>query len=353
MGGCSRFCFCGFVYAPADYKWVSRDIRFQIPETRPPNSGALSRIFHALLACGTGFQEVSGSRISIDIIRSLLLAPKKQTILSSPEVCPLRVHTFTNPSYCCCCCLARLHLLQYPHSYNAYLIMPYDPDDDLYTAEPKLLSTHFSYFSVFFPAPVPPPNYDTIMSNASYHRVPENDMSRVSMSSEPADFDEALLLIDPLRNESNNGDERSPKHKFVCHPTTFTRLIAIVLFIPAFVLLIVANRRRNLSAIIFVGIAIARNVLVLLHHVLSRHIRIRIEFRRLHSTGSGRKPSRTCPNWLKPSPFHLLVDLVLVVMLLITTIIATQGSYGYSRGWYGRDLGNLVVPGVILSYIGM
>lgn len=233
--------------------------------------------------------------------------------------------------------------------------MPYNPDDDLYTAEPKLLSTHFSCLPVFFPAPVPPPNYDTIMSNASYHRVPENDMSRVSMSSEPAEVDEALLLLDPLSNESNDGDDKAPEHKFVCHPTAFTRLIAIAVFIPAFVLLIVANRRRNLSAIIFIGIAIARNFLVLLHHILSRHIRIKIEFRHLRSAGAVRKPSRTCPTWLKPGPLHLLVDFVLVVVLVITTIIATQGSYGYYgyNPWYVRTSGNLVVPAVIVSYIGM
>ncbi|KAF8859689.1 hypothetical protein BDZ45DRAFT_725043 [Acephala macrosclerotiorum] len=228
--------------------------------------------------------------------------------------------------------------------------MPYDPDEDLYTAEPKLLSLDFSCFPVFY-APPAPPDYDLIMaSNTCYHRVGE---ARPSMESS-ADLDEGLLLLDPLGSDDGNEPPKE-QHKFTYHPTLFLRLIAICLLIPAFVLFILSNRPRNLSATIFAMIAIIRNVLVLLHHCLSRQLKIKfsIELRNRRSRRNG-KSTRKCPDWLKQvltvGPLHFLVDLFLCVLLLICNIIATSGAVGWHWGRYGGHP-NYTISGCILTYI--
>lgn len=232
--------------------------------------------------------------------------------------------------------------------------MPYDPDD-LYEAEPKLLS--ISCFPTFFspaPAPTPtpqaPPTYEHIMAgNTRYHRVSEEP--RVSMQSTTgnADLDAALLLLEP--SESGSDDEDAPpknEHKFKCHPTVLFRLIAVCVLISSFVLFVVSRRPRSVAATIFVCFALIRNILVIIHHIIKRHIRIRIEFR--NRSLRSRSPRNSCPEWLKSGPLHLLLDSALVIVLLITTIIATQGSYGWRYGYDYRT--QFVVPACILAYIG-
>jgi hypothetical protein len=228
--------------------------------------------------------------------------------------------------------------------------MPYDPDEDLYTAEPKLLSLDFSCFPVFY-APPAPPDYDLIMApNTHYHRV---DEARPSMESS-VDLEEGLLLLDPMGSDDGN-EPSKPEHKFRCHPTLFFRLLTICLLIPSFVLFILSERPRSLSATIFAMIAIVRNALVLLHHCLSRQLKIKfsVELRNRRTRRNG-KPSRKCPDWLKQiltvGPLHLLIDLILSGLLLICTIIATSGAYGWHWGRY-RGHPNYAVPACILAYI--
>ncbi len=221
--------------------------------------------------------------------------------------------------------------------------MPYDPDD-LYTAEPKLLS--IDCFPTFFTPPAPP-NYDTIMAGSTrYQRVSEEMRASMDSSTGNAELDAGLLLLDPMRGDDDNEPPKK-EHKFSCHPTLFLRLICICLLVPAFVLFILSRRPRCLAAAIFSCIVIVRNVLVIIHHILSRHLRIRIEFR----NGSPRlgKPDRSCPDWLKQGPLYLLLDLALFTVLLIVTIIATQGSYNW---YYGGARNDVVVPACIIQYIG-
>jgi hypothetical protein len=228
------------------------------------------------------------------------------------------------------------HSPYFSSTYN--VIMTFNPND-LFTAEPKLLS--LDCFPTLF-TPLSPPDYHLIMAgNTRYHRLPED--SRLSMESETgnAEHDATLLLLEP----SDDGNSSPKKEsKFTFHPTMIFRLITICLLIPSFVLFILSHRPRSTSAIVFVTLAIVRNILVILHHVISRHIRFKIEFR----NGSSRfpRPRRSCPTWMKQGPLHLLLDLVHVVLLLITSIIATQGSYG----WYRSS--RLTVPACILAHIG-
>jgi len=228
--------------------------------------------------------------------------------------------------------------------------MSYDPDDDLYTAEPKLLSIPFECFPAFptfptfFNPPTAPPNYDLIMAgNTRYHRIPEE--TRVSLeSSTGGDLDSGDLLLDPLRNDESHA---LPKEsKFSCHPTLILRLLATIILTISFILFVIDHRPRSLSAIILVSFVVARNALVIVHHIVSQHIRVRIEFR--NRQPRVRTPKKNVPEWLKQGWFHLILDLVLFAVLLITTIIATQGS----RNWYPWVAGKLVVPACVLAYVG-
>lgn len=203
--------------------------------------------------------------------------------------------------------------------------MTYDPDYNLYTAEPKLLS--IACFPTFFPAPISPPNYERIMSNASYYHVPERRLMSSSVCSEPADLDEGLLLLDPLGNESESGDDKASGHKFTCYPTIILRLIAILVFSPAFVIYIASG---SLLATIFVGFAIGRNILVISHWILCCYINIRVELKkRDRSTRDIGKLARTCPTWLKPSLFYVILDLAVIVSLIINISIDIQVFTGF------------------------
>jgi hypothetical protein len=208
--------------------------------------------------------------------------------------------------------------------------MPYDPDD-LYTAEPKLLS--LDCFPVFFSQPAPP-DYDLIMANNThYHRVED---PRASMeSSAGASDDTGLLLLDPTGSDDGDAPP-SREHKFSCHPTLFLRLIAVCVLLPSFVICVLVLQPRFLAVTIFICFAIIRNALVVSHHILSRKIRVRFSIELRSRAPRATRPSRSCPEWLKQGPLHLLIDLILVSLLLITTIIATPA-----------------VPAYILVYIGL
>lgn len=221
--------------------------------------------------------------------------------------------------------------------------MPYDPFEDLYTAEPKLLS--IDCFPTFFPYSAPP-DYNLIMAaNTQYQRLPQE--VRPSMDSSIGDEDALHLaaLANDLEAWSPNKE-----HKFECNPTAILRLFAICVFIPSFVLLIVGHRQASIAAIVFIGIAIARNILVLLHHIFSKHLRLRLEFR--NRSPRHRRAVIKCPEWARHGRLHLLTDLILFAALLITTIIAAT-TQPYRYGWYYNENTPCVAAGCILAFVGM
>lgn len=224
--------------------------------------------------------------------------------------------------------------------------MTYDPTD-IYAAEPKLLSLSCFPTSLF--SVVQPPNYDLIMASARYHRVPEEEnRGRVSLDSSIGDnnVDSELLLSDPMRT-SDHHDPPAKQHKFSFHPTLLSRSLAVAVFIMSCILLGSSRRNRNIFALVILSLAIIRNVIVIIHHLFSRKIRIRIEYRnqRLGFPKSDLK----IPGWLKTTA-HILVDILLVVLLIIAGIIATQGSKGW---YYWRDpWTSLAYPGCVLLHIG-
>jgi hypothetical protein len=229
--------------------------------------------------------------------------------------------------------------------------MPYDPDDS-YTAEPKLLS--LDCFPTFFIQPLPPPEYDIIMANNTrYHRL--SDENRVSMESENPELDASLLLLDPMRSTATLPQNPPKKsYNFSCHPTLFFRLIAVCVLIPSFVLFVISQpqRPRNLSAVILVCFAMVRNILVIFHYMIASHLRIKFSIE-LRNRGPVLKSERKCPDWLKRGVFHILLDLVLVTLLLITTIIANSGAYEYYRYRSRVSNSGVVISACVLSYIGL
>lgn len=231
--------------------------------------------------------------------------------------------------------------------------MPYDPDD-IFTAEPKLLS--LDCFPVLSIRPLSPPEYDLVMAaNARYQHLP--DANRVSMESQSQDdaTDASLLLLDPMRSSIEERLQlQHPKksYNFTAHPTLFFRSFAVVLLITSFVMFIVSepDTHRNIPAIILTCFAFVRNILVILHHLLSTTLRIRfsIEFRNRRPRSA--KSKRSYPGWLKQGLGHFLLDSVLVMLLLIMTIVSNKAPYIY---WRYNGYSGLHLPACVLSYIGL
>lgn len=190
--------------------------------------------------------------------------------------------------------------------------MSFDPEGDLYTAEPKLLS--IDCFPFLFSRPAPP-DYDLIMAATTrYQRVPEEN--RPSMDSSSGNEDHDVLLIDPYIND--DGDTPPKKgHSFTCHPTVFFRLVSNCILIISLVLLIVGTRKSAIPAEVFICIVLVRNFLVILHHVFSKYILFRLEFR--NRSPKAPKRRRCCRSWGKHGRLQLLLDLF--VRSLFTLVV--------------------------------
>jgi hypothetical protein len=297
---------------------ASRDIRADPMDTATHNWIPRRRISLGMRR----ESEHPGNRISIDVIRSPILNLQTFCCHHAFPLQPL----YYFESGC---------LLWHPFCPTYNVTMPYDSYSE--EPEPKLLT--LDCFPIFF-APPAPPNYEVIMAaNTRYHRLPEEDHA----SFEAPNRDPELLL-GPLSHREN---PTSPKkeHKFSYHPTLFLRLIVVGLLIASLVLFLIARRPRSLSAIIFVCIVLIRNILVVFHNFVARFIRIRIDVELIDRPSDPKKPARGCPSWLKTGPIHVAVDLILAFILLITVIIATQGSYY----WYYKS----VIPACILSWVAM
>lgn len=222
--------------------------------------------------------------------------------------------------------------------------MPYDPDD-FSTAEPKLLS--LDCFPVLFIQPVLPPDYDIIMAgNTRYHRISE-DM-RQSIESLNPELDAGLLLLDPARRDDYDTPPKK-EFRFSCHPTFFFRLITACCFLISFVLLIVGDQVRNIPSIIFACFAMIRNILVVLHHVCSKQLRIKFSIEWRNQGVALTKPKRSCPGWLKQGIFHVLLDFIFIFVLLSTTIVLHDQLVSDWRWHYGTDLS---VAACVLVYVG-
>jgi hypothetical protein len=113
--------------------------------------------------------------------------------------------------------------------------------------------------------------------------------------------------------------------------------------------LIIGNRQASIPAIVFICFAIIRNFLVVLHHIFSKHVRLHLEFR--NRSPRTRKSSKSWLGWLKHGRLHLLLDMVLLIILFITTILGTRAPSRYR--WYYGERASEVAAGCILAFVGM
>jgi hypothetical protein len=207
---------------------------------------------------------------------------------------------------------------------------------------------------------IPPPKYhpfpnllplldpifllDKMAADHPYHRLPEDN--RPSMDSLPGD-DQRLLDTDPV-----DDDPAPPKKcyslKFSYHPTAWIRLLVLCLYICAFVIFIVSRHGRAIPAVVFLALAILRNIHVLYSHLIGHSpIRIHVEIVGQKPATRASKPKAKRRYRLKQ---QLAIDWFLIICLIVTSCIARIGSRRY--GWYPY-LPDLIIPGCIICWIAM
>jgi hypothetical protein len=205
------------------------------------------------------------------------------------------------------------------------------------------------------PLPVPDPSFvlEKMAAESPYHRLPENDAPRPSMDTIPGD-DHRLLDTESLYDHGSPPPPNAGLYKFKLsyHPTFYLRLLVLCLFISAFGIFVGSRRSHAIPATIFLSFAILRNILVLYSHLVRRcFIRIHIEIiGRASSVNS--KPKKWRPTWLEQRSVQILIDWVLIVILLITTITAQKGEAHYYT-WRYHWRNGLVLPGCVLCWIAL
>lgn len=180
-----------------------------------------------------------------------------------------------------------------------------------------------------------------------YHRLPEDN--RPSMDSDSVVDDEERALIGPFDNELASLKQRSKDCKFTWHPTVLTRLIALALLSTGLAFLIVSRQQISIAAIVFVCIALARILLILLHHLFSYFIHVKIV---QTSTSTSAQP-RNLLSKPAQSRIHVVLDLLIALPLVITASVAIRKNYSVLltlislRGYY--QLSNSLITYTMLT----
>lgn len=203
--------------------------------------------------------------------------------------------------------------------------------------------------------PVLDPSFvsEKMAAESPYHRLPQDNVPRPSMESIPGD-DQRLLGTDPLYDDDSPPPPKKGIYKFKLsyHPTFYIRLLVLCLFISAFGIFIGSGRSHTIPATVFLSFAIFRNIVVVYSHIVRRcFIRIHIEIVG-RSSSVNSKPKKWRPSWLKQRSVQVLIDWVLIIVLIITTITAKTGE-GYYYSWRYHWRNGLVLPGCILSWIAL
>ncbi|KAH7312071.1 hypothetical protein BKA65DRAFT_558694 [Rhexocercosporidium sp. MPI-PUGE-AT-0058] len=171
-----------------------------------------------------------------------------------------------------------------------------------------------------------------------YHRLPEDNRPSLDSAGE----DERLL--DP-REDTHDDDPTSPKKKqlkYSFHPTLLFRFVSFVLYLAAAIVFLVSRRQASILGAIFAFIAMGRQTWVLLHHLLTRFIRVRVRIE-LRQSGSSitTKPKKKVPAWLLLGFVQVAID-VLLVSLALGTTLPIPHHYMW-HGYFGPVLGGKVV----------
>lgn len=153
------------------------------------------------------------------------------------------------------------------------------------------------------------------MSNPRYHLLPEEGRP----STDSVREDERLLGSIPKKPITFTG-----------HPTFFLRLVALGLFIAAFVFHIVSRCIPSRAAIVFLAFAITRNALIILNHV----VKIKIECVRRDGTPARRNQGKSKIMKLLASRLsQFIIDFILIIPLLLIGSLVVKFSW---LRWPGR-----------------
>ncbi|KAH8799788.1 hypothetical protein F5884DRAFT_117157 [Xylogone sp. PMI_703] len=180
------------------------------------------------------------------------------------------------------------------------------------------------------------------MAGARYHILPEEGRpSTDSMA------DDSERLLGPI----NISSPSTPKKPFTIsyHPTFILRVIIVALLVTTFALYITSRNGFAIPAIIFLGIAIARNVLVLLGH-FGEFVKIRINVEivgREVGAGGRCREARKKFRGLGKRSIQLAIDALLIIILTITSAVTFSNI---DHWWY---YGGYVVPGSITCWVAL
>ena len=115
----------------------------------------------------------------------------------------------------------------------------------------------------------------------------------------------------------------SPTRPFATsfHPTIYTRGLALILAIPAFIIFVVVHGPRYAPSIVFLSFAIARQVVVLGSHFGSQIIVIHIEVVHHRLKGVSAKAQET---WIKKIVAAVIDGIILLGMLVTLSLVAHE-----------------------------
>ncbi|KAI9046931.1 hypothetical protein LZ554_009007 [Drepanopeziza brunnea f. sp. 'monogermtubi'] len=164
-------------------------------------------------------------------------------------------------------------------------------------------------------------------ANTRYHRLPED--TRPSIDS----INEDSRLITPIPDSDDSPPSPNKKEfEYRFHPTFYFRFVAGILFLATAIHFLVSHRQHSVAAAVINLVALGREIWVLLHHLLTRlvRVRVRIELRGSRSSISV-PPGKRLPSWLLLGAVQAALDL-LIVPLVISLVSAVPHHRTYYHG---------------------
>lgn len=181
-------------------------------------------------------------------------------------------------------------------------------------------------------------------SSARYHLLPEEGRPSIDTIA-----DDSRPLID-IQN-TFSFDEKKTKVGFAdVHVTLYLRIIAFIFFLAGTIVLGIrsvhtysywyVDRSAEITSVVFLSIALARNALVIFSYFVNNVVKISINIQIRGQTKS--KPR--IPAWLKGKLFGIVLDLSLILALFCVLIVGLVRSSHYNSG---------ILAGFIVAIVGM
>jgi len=176
-------------------------------------------------------------------------------------------------------------------------------------------------------------------AKGKYHLVPEDAARRASIES--IDTDASQPLIHASRSPSPA--PRDPKDGFkTLHPTFWLRLLASIFLFTGLLLLAINARQHAVPSVVFLSIAAARNLFVILKYLLTKCVNMNIS---LHV--DGKSAARTVPKWMKSRQLSLIIDFSILLALVI--VLSVGVSHRNSRYYYYNSYSRVQMDGFAVA----